>query len=88
MDVKNTVEVFDLVIGSCNKAAEAKANDGKISAYEALEIAISQSGAAMEAAKDVKLVPAEMQDLDLSEAKLLAGKGLELKDAVLKLFKA
>jgi len=88
MDVKNTLEIFDLLINACEKAAAAKANDGKISAYEALEMVVSSSGDLMNAYKDADQVVAEMKDIDLEEAKQLGAKGLMLKDAIVKLVKA
>lgn len=88
MDVKNTKEVYALLINSLNKAAEAKSSDGKISAYEVLKLAVEESSDLMAAAADIALVKAELQDLDAEELKELAVLSFQLKDAIVKFVKA
>lgn len=85
MGIKEALEIFDAAIAICNDVAEAKA-DGELSTMELLKVAIGNAPASVRAVMGAESVVAEMKDLDKDEAKLLASKGMELSQAVMRLF--
>lgn len=75
MDVKNTLEVLDLVRVTGVQAAEML-KDGKINIFDLPKLA-ALVNPARKALQDAQLVAAEVADIDSEEAKQLAQAAIE-----------
>jgi hypothetical protein len=84
-DLKETLEVLDAVEGVLKDLIEAKSDDGKVSAIEALKIALVRSPEAVRAFMGLDAALAEIKDISSAEAKQLADKAIAVGQLALKL---
>lgn len=75
--IKETTEILIALLGLLASAAEAKADDGKVSRPEAVGILLSNAGEIWTALNGVPTVPVELADLDAEELDLLFSLVLE-----------
>ncbi len=84
-DLKETLEVLSAVEGVLKDLIEAKSDDGKVDAIEALKIALGRSPEAIRAFMGLDGALAEIKDIDAAEAKALADKAVSVGQLALKL---
>ena len=84
MDIKETLEIMDFLMGVVEDAADAK--EGGFDVMDVIKISIGNAPAAVKAAMGADQVVNEMKDLDKEEVKLLADKGVALAKALMKLY--
>lgn len=85
--IKETLEMGNLVVSTLERAAQAKQNDGKISAAEAMAIAVAQVPDAIRAFAGSTDIVAELKDLDDSEKQAVAEMGIRILKASVAVFK-
>jgi hypothetical protein len=86
MGINESVEAYDAAIGIVNDIADKKEDDGKIDKMEMLQVAVYNAPASVRAVMGAEGIPAEWQDLDKEETKILLDKSLELLKAFGRLF--
>lgn len=86
--IKESMEVLQGVEKIALDVYEAKADDGVISLFEQMKLAIQNAPTAVQMAIDAKKIPAEMADLDSAEAKELGEQAVKTSNAIVKLFGA
>lgn len=85
MGIKELKEAMVFLKGALADAVAAKA-DGKISAFEMLQIALANAPAAVQAVMGLDQAWLEAQDLDKAEAQELAGLSIEIAKLSMQLF--
>lgn len=86
--IQESSEVLDGAAKIFNDVAAAKENDGEISVFEMMKLAIADSPAAVKAAMGAGKIPAELGDLDPAEVEALLPKAVACANAGLRLFAA
>lgn len=84
-DVKEAMEVLGAAKVVLGDLVAAKSDDGKISALEALRIAVGRAPEAVKAFMGVDQIVAELKDLNSEEAKMLASESIVVAQLAFKL---
>lgn len=83
--IAETKEVFSSLINILERAAKAKADDGKINVAEAIAMAIQSAPEVVKAVIGADQIKAEMKDLDKAEVEEIAILGVQLANAAMAL---
>ncbi len=85
--IDNSLEILAFAERVLLDLAEAQADDGKVSVYEIVSLALGNASAAIAAASGAGEIKVELSDLDADEVKQIAEKGIAVANAAMKLFK-
>ena len=87
LDLKETKELYDFLIGVMEDGIKHKEDDGKISSTEWLQTAMTNVPAGARALMGIDMIDDELKDLDEKEVMELAAMGVKLMKNLAMLFK-
>ena len=86
LGLEQTRELKDFLLDLIKDIGESLSDDGKISTFEALQLAMENAPGAVVAFKGYDNIDDELKDADPEELKELAGMGMELITAAMAAF--